>query len=275
MIRVFPRRTNATPTDEDCRFGPPGLFDETDEVHVSVTFTWDLPVAERLVKEWAHVAPTMIGGPGTGMAGGDFVPGRYLRPGMVVTSRGCPNRCWFCSVWRREGPGVRELAITDGWNLLDDNLLACSESHIRAVFAMLKRQLEQARFTGGLEAARLQSWHVDLLADLKPDRLYFAYDTPDDLEPLVEAERMLREAFTRASHAICAYVLCGYAGDTMEAAERRMLEVHAFGYWPFAMLWRDERGQSDQQWSRFARTWARPAATSAQIKVLMNATQGR
>ena len=37
------------------------------------------------------------------MSGGDFVPGRYLAPGYVITSRGCPNRCWFCSVWRREG----------------------------------------------------------------------------------------------------------------------------------------------------------------------------
>lgn len=57
LIRVFPRRTKATPTDALARFGPPDLFDEADEVHVSVTFTWDKPKAEQLADQWAHVAP--------------------------------------------------------------------------------------------------------------------------------------------------------------------------------------------------------------------------
>ena len=33
-----------------------------DEVHVSVTFTWDLPKAERLADLWKYVAPIKIGG---------------------------------------------------------------------------------------------------------------------------------------------------------------------------------------------------------------------
>jgi hypothetical protein len=79
-----------------------------------------------------------------------------LKKGYVITSRGCPNRCWFCSVWRREGEVIRELPVTDGWNVLDDNLLVCSENHIRAVFAMLARQRRMPLFTGGLEAAWLK-----------------------------------------------------------------------------------------------------------------------
>lgn len=46
LIRVFPRTTKATPDDELVRFGPPGLFDEADEVHISVAFTYDKPYAE-------------------------------------------------------------------------------------------------------------------------------------------------------------------------------------------------------------------------------------
>jgi hypothetical protein len=45
LIRVFPRRTRATPDDDLARFGPPDLFDEADEVHVSVTFTYDTRAA--------------------------------------------------------------------------------------------------------------------------------------------------------------------------------------------------------------------------------------
>ena len=48
LIRVFPRLTKATPRDELAYFGPPDLFAQADEVHVSVTFTWDKPAAELL-----------------------------------------------------------------------------------------------------------------------------------------------------------------------------------------------------------------------------------
>ena len=49
---------------------------------------------------------------------------------------------------------------------------------------MLKQQKRRAIFSGGLEAARLKPWIAEALADLHPDRLYFAYDTPSDYGPL-------------------------------------------------------------------------------------------
>jgi hypothetical protein len=266
IIRVFPRRTNATPTDEYAFVGNPSLWwPEAEAVHVSVTFTWDLHEAERLADAWTVTGlPVQIGGPATGQRGADFVPGRYLKPGYVISSRGCPNRCWFCSVWKRDGD-VRELPIREGWNVTDDNLLACSEDHIRAVFAMLKRQPRRATFTGGLEAARLRAWHADLLTDLKPQRMYFAYDTLADLEPLREAGRILREAGLMRSHRVCCYVLVGYPGDEFDRAEERLREAAALGFFPFAMLWRDHQGLRDQRWAQFQRSWARPQAVGMMI----------
>ncbi|KKK96436.1 hypothetical protein LCGC14_2662800, partial [marine sediment metagenome] len=75
IIRVFPRRTKATPTDPLVYCGPPDLFAEADEIHISVAFTWDLPEAEKLVREWHNIAHVKIGGPATGESGGDFVFG--------------------------------------------------------------------------------------------------------------------------------------------------------------------------------------------------------
>jgi hypothetical protein len=265
IIRVFPRRTNATPDDDLAIVGrTPGFFDEADEVHISVTWTYDLPVAERLAKQWAHVAPVKIGGPATGEKSGEFVPGMYVKRGYVITSRGCPNRCWFCSVWKREG-NIRELPITDGWNVLDDNLLACSDEHIKKVFEMLKRQKTKAQFTGGLEAARLTDWHIDLLADLKPARIFFAYDTPDDYEPLLIAARKIFNAgiLSPASNNVRAYVLVGYKGDTISAAEKRLMDVLKTGMFPMAMVFRDYTGYRDPLWVKFAWPWSRPACISS------------
>lgn len=261
ILRVFPRRTRATPDDEMVRVGVgPDLFDEADEVHVSVTFSWDIPTAERLSRAWAPVAPVTVGGPACGTSGEAFEPGQYIRRGYTITSRGCPNRCWFCSVWKREGKAVRELPIRDGWNVLDDNLLACSPAHIAAVFAMLERQDKPPQFTGGLEAQRMTPSLAADLRRIRTRRMYFAYDTPDDLEPLRAAGRMLLSAgFTRTSHVLCAYVLCGFPKDDLRAAQRRMEEAMEAGFTPMAMLYRDETGTRDPTWARWARRWARPA----------------
>jgi hypothetical protein len=268
IARVFPRKTTASPIDALAFYDEPGLFlPEIDAVHISVAFTWDVPRAEYLAASWARVGvPVHIGGPATGEAGGAFVPGRYLKPGYMITSRGCPNRCWFCSVWRREGESVRELPITEGWNVLDDNLLACSEGHVRAVFDMLARQSHRVILTGGLEAARLQPWHVDLLAGLRVDDLFFAYDEPADLEPLVAAGRLLMEAGFNREKLRC-YVLMGYGGDTIGAAVSRCRQAWKAGFMPMAMLMRDSKGNPpSRDWQRIQRTFARPAATKAYFR---------
>jgi hypothetical protein len=262
IARVFARRTKATPVDELAFYDDPPLFldERITEIHVSITFTDDRGRAEYLAKSWSRLGlPVYMGGPGMGEAGHAFVPGRYPRPGYVITSRGCDRRCPHCFAWRREGD-VRELAVKDGWNVLDDNLLACSELHIRTVFAMLKRQQRRAEFTGGLEAARLKDWHVHLLRDLNPEQIFFAYDTPDDHEPLVQAGKMLLSSgFTQTSHTLRCYVLIGYPGDSMGKAERRLRQTLEAGFTPMAMLYRDEWGIVDREWQRFQRKWARPS----------------
>lgn len=262
IVRVFPRRTKATPDDSIAFIGEPLCFiEEADEVHVSCTFTWDKPRAEYLAEQWAAYYPNVkLGGPAYDDPGGEFVPGRYLLNGYVITSRGCNNCCWFCHVPRREGK-LRELKITNGHNVLDNNLLQCSEGHIRAVFAMLKQHKYKAEFTGGLEAKLLRGWHVDLLLDLKPRQIFFAYDTPDDLEPLQVAGKMLLEAgiIRTTSHVARCYVLVGYPCDTIEAAEKRLRETMRLGFTPMAMLWKGEGvGDWHIDWKRFQRRWARP-----------------
>lgn len=263
IIRVFPTKTNATPTDQNVRVRKlPDLFEVADEVHISVTFTWDIPWAEKASKHWESVAPVKVGGPAYNEPGGKFVPGMYMKEGYVITSRGCNNRCWFCSVPKREGNNLRELPITDGWILTDDNLLACSDRHINNVLEMLKKQPKKPQFVGGLEAKLLTPNIALKLKELKPESLFFAYDTPEDLEPLITAGKILFNAgFTKASHILRCYILIGYKGDTFEKAQKRMGEAWNAGFMPFAMLYRDNEGKYSKEWKKFQRQWANPVIT--------------
>ncbi len=170
------------------------------------------------------------------------------------------HNCPFCFVPKIEGE-LRELPITDGHILQDNNLLACSDKHIKDVFAMLKRQTEPLKLTGGMEAAKLKEWHAKALLDLKPQAIYFAYDLPKELEPLHEAGKTMHAAgfapLTK-SHCLRSYVLCGYKGDTFSKAEKRMMDTINAGFMPFAMLYRDAKGRTDLSWRKFQRFWDNP-----------------
>ena len=269
LIRVFPRKTKATPDDELAYFGPPDLFVEADRVHVSVTFTADKTKAEMLAEQWKRVAPVEVGGVAYGDDSLEFIPGRYIKPGYTITSRGCPRKCWFCSV-PKKWPTVNPLSIHPGWNVLDDNLLAAPEWHVRSVFEMLRQQGRRIHFTGGLEALSLQDYQVDLLASLKPQPVcFFAYDHGDEYETLRSAARRLISAgFRTRGHRLRCYVLIGYPLDTIEKATKRLAEMLNLGFTPYAMLWQPETPSAEkwrpgEQWRGFQRRWLRPAIIHA------------
>ena len=261
IARVFPRRTKATPDDEYAFIGDIPLFLPPDisEVHVSCTFSWDIPEAERLAKAWARIAPVTLGGPAFGDRGGEFTPGMYLKRGYTITSRGCDNRCWFCSVPWREG-ALREIEIREGNDVLDNNLLACSSAHIRAVFAMLERQ-PNARLSGGVDAGLLEPWHVELFAAAKISEAFFSYDAPEGWGQLVKAAEILKANSWYTPHKARCYVLCGYPGDTIDAAEKRCEDTLRLGFYPFAMFYRDTEGRQikSKKWGDFQRRWTKPA----------------
>jgi hypothetical protein len=260
IARVFPIKSVYAPIDEHVFFGPPGLLQlnsDYDEVHVSCVFTWDKRRAEILARVWRRVCSnTKLGGPAYDDPGGEFVPGRYVKHGIVITSRGCCRKCDFCFVPKREGR-IRELVVKEGNIIADNNLLACSRGHIEKVFKMLQTQ-KQVRFTGGLDVRLMRDWHIEKLVGLGPKLNYFfiAYDSPkmkDVVEDVID--RCYKAGLSR-SHIAC-YVLMGFLGDTIEEADKRCEWVFVQGGKPFAMLYRgpDDKGYIKPEWMRLKRMW--------------------
>jgi hypothetical protein len=207
------------------------------------------------------VSDVRVGGPAYDDAGGEFVPGRFLKAGCTITSRGCPKKCGWCKVPFAEG-ALRELPIRPGWIVQDNNLLACSDRHIRAVFDMLREQGRAAYFNGGLDKHYLKPWHREMFDSIRIGELWFACDTGNDLHHLERAAKILQgypEAKMRC------YTMIGYEGETLQEAEKRVEDVYALGFLPFTQLYQPPTAMMptkiySAEWKSVMRKWCRPAA---------------
>lgn len=264
IIRVFPSKTNMTPIDDYSFVGSPGLFiPEHREIHISVIFTWDKEKAYELFDEWKSITnkPVKIGGPAFNDSGYFFNPGMYLKKGIIITSRGCPNNCKYCHVPSREGK-IREYNIEIGNIIQDNNILACSKGHINKIFEMLKSQ-RQIEFKGGLEPRRINNRIAEDLRGLKIESLWLACDTKESFTLLQKAVRILQKAGFKQNQLRC-YVLIG---DDLEENLNRLMKVYKVGCLPFAQLYQPEKKiEYSKEWKNFARTWSRPAAYKAYLK---------
>ena len=236
-----------------------------DEVHVSCVFTWDRLEAERLQRSWSRFYPkALVGGPAYDDPGGEFVPGRYVGTGVVVTSRGCPRRCSWCYVPKREGR-LRLLKIRPGNNIIDNNILACSRSHVEAVFEMLEGQ-HAIRFSGGLDSRLLKQWHVDWF-EVNRRRIKFLFFAADDDAGVERIEKIagMLDGLDREKKRC--FVLMGYGNDTPDDARARAVRVWKAGLMPFAQFFRGKGEQpKTPEWAALQRTWSRPAAMKAEMK---------
>ncbi len=263
IIRVFPRRTSMTPVDDMAFVGKPRFWmPNADEVHVSVTFTWDIPEGQYLQQAWAQYYPVVkIGGPAFGDRGNGFTPGMYVREGLTFTSRGCNRRCPWCFVPEREGR-ICCLEITPGNEILDNNFLQTGYEHMDAVFTMLDGQSRAATFSGGLDARLVDDWVADRLSRLRISELFLAADTAGALRPLRRAVDRL--GFLGKPKLRC-FVLVAFDGETIPQATERLEAVYAMGAIPFAMLWqpKDRFIDYSSEWKALQHTWTRPAAMAA------------
>jgi len=265
VIRVFPQRTSYTPDDEDVYIGePPGLFmPECDEIHISCVFTWDMDYCEWLKGQWEFYTekPVRLGGPAYNSPCDTFKPGVYLRQGITITSRGCNNKCPWCMVPKREGC-LKELPVTEGNIVQDNNFLQCSVEHKNRVFEMLKKQT-RVSFKGGLQANLVDEHFIGNAKELSIKELWLSCDTDNAFPAFSRACEKLKSVGYTRNHIRC-YVLIG-RDENMNQAEDRLMCVYETGAMPFAQLYQPEGKKIEYSsiWNKFHRAWCRPAAISA------------
>ena len=259
-IRVFPRRTKWTPDDPGVYIGDPPLFRPSQDlpIRISVVFTWDIEEAFRLKRAWEKYYSTVqVSGPALDSPGDEFTPGRFIKQGVTITSRGCPRKCPWCFVPKREGI-IRELIIQDGWIVQDNNLLACSRKHIEAVFEMLSGQNRSVEFKGGIDPRLLKQWHVDLFNQIKVKEIWISFDSWT-AQLAVERSAALLSGYP-INKKRC-FVLIGFNGESVSEAEDRLERVYSMGFLPFAQLYQNENRKTySTLWRNLARKWSRPAA---------------
>jgi len=256
IARVFCKKTNWTPDDQDAYFDVPDMFTPSyDKVMVSVVFTWDIERGKWLADQWKAVCNNVtIGGPAFNDAGGEFEPGMFLKNGITITSRGCPNSCAFCFVPKREGK-IRELQIRPGNIVQDNNLLACSGKHIDGVFDMLKTQ-KHVQFKGGIESRLVDTGFVERCKRLSLSEIWIACDYPGAINSAKKAISILRSAGISKGKIRC-FVLIG---KDMNEEQDRLLELYHSGCLPFAQLYQPEQKiEYSKEWKQFCRIWSRPA----------------
>lgn len=250
-----------TPTDEMAFVGDPTLFNpDADEVHVSVTFTWDIQEGYRLQKAWEQYYDLVkIGGPAINGSNGEFEPGMYLKNGVTITSRGCNRRCPWCFVPEYEG-GVKLLEIKPGHILQDNNILATPREHQERVFEMLRERTEPAKFAGGIDPRLVDDRVAENFRDMRVSYLFLSADAKGSLKSLEKAVKKL--SFLGKNKTRC-YVLIGFGDETIDEAESRLKRVWEIGCTPHSQLYQPpgKKIRYPKKWMELNRNWSRPAIT--------------
>ena len=155
-------------------------------------------------------------------------------------TRGCPRKCPFCIVARKEGTqSVKVANINEFWSgqkkivLLDPNILACSDW--QELLNQLADTGAEVDFTQGLDARLLTDEKVKALLEVKYKVLHFAWDNAnDDYTPKILAK--YADKWGLRQDKLKVYVLTNY-NSTHAQDLYRIYKLREIGYDPYVMIY--------------------------------------
>jgi len=231
-----------------------------EKIYFSCIFTWELPDLVRTVNLFKlRGIQIEIGGPSATALPGYILEKTGIQPAtgldqrfehmdgqyqMVFTSRGCPRGCVFCCVKLIEGRKMIEYEdypVPVGENpwVADNNILATSWEHQVAMVEKLK-DVKNLDLNSGFDDrifAMNPEKYWDLYSRLHLERWRFAYDKPDQKEPLTKCVEFLHSKGVRYS-SISVFCLVGWPGTTFEEGKEKLQYLVDIDTSPYPMTFR-------------------------------------
>jgi len=182
--------------------------------------------------------------------------GFFKKVMTLFTTRGCPNKCEFCMVWRMEG----KLKVSSMWKknieqinkeicvVSDNNFLAAPINHIREVIETLNENNKKVIFNNGVDCRLINNEKAKLLSSLNYIRQGFrtAFDTMKDDGHYQRAMEKMKNAGFKIKGNSYTYVLFNFE-DTPQEAYYRVRECWKYGSNPYFMRYRplDQLSKTD------------------------------
>jgi radical SAM superfamily enzyme YgiQ (UPF0313 family) len=166
------------------------------------------------------------------------------RISLGFTTRGCIRRCPFCIVPQKEGRFRLVGDLYDLWDwksedviILDNNILADANHFVYICKQSLYPQI-RLDFSQGLDHRLLTPEICSWLKKIKHKQCKFAWDSPDDIDSVDKAIKMLAKADIKQSRWYC---LVGF-DTTFEQDLMRLNYLREHGQRAFTMRYKNTAG---------------------------------
>lgn len=176
-------------------------------------------------------------------------------------TRGCPRKCSFCIVCKKEGTKSRQAyKLSQFWNgqkkikLLDPNITAAS--NCIDLFNELAETKALVDFTQGLDLRLLTDAKMEAIKKIKLERVHFAWDRIEDEKIICERLETFLKNVTSDYRKVVLYVLVNF-DTTFEQDLYRINKIREIGASPYVMIYEAET--ADKKYTKL-RQWVNARA---------------
>ncbi len=185
---------------------------------------------------------------------------------FTFTSRGCPNKCAYCSVWRIESkpwinPTWRDHILEDRpcAMLSDNNLSSTPADHLNEVLDYLAAKKKKVIFDNGFDVKHIDKEMAAKLGRIRYTRsgMRVAFDRIKEDGVFQDAVEMLKAGGVAKAN-ILAYCLFNFK-DTPREALYRMSECNRLGIRPYPQQYTPLDQAVDRRHAKFiGKHWTEP-----------------
>lgn len=184
-------------------------------------------------------------------------------------SRGCPRRCEFCIVSKKEGCKSYKVAdLKEFWSgqknivLCDPNILACAQW--KDLLTQLIRSNATIDFHQGLDIRLMTPEKIKYLNRIKIREIHFAWDKYEDKDLVLRKLKQFAKLYRKKLHACntIVYTIVNY-NTTFEQDLERVYTLRELGYWAYIMIY--DKAHCDVKYKDLSR-WVNNRFVFSQVK---------